>query len=43
MHEVNVVRISGLQCNCEAAKQQIVAIVDSLQKSNPHSQSEVCA
>ena len=43
MHEVNVVRIRGVQCNCEAAKQQIVAIVDSLKKRKPHSQSEVRA
>lgn len=38
-----MVNIKGIRCNCEAAKRQIEAIVDSSMKRKSHSQSEVCA
>ena len=37
-----MVTVKGIRRNCEAAKQQIEAIVDSSMKRKPHSQSEVC-
>ena len=42
VRDVQMVTIKGIRCNCEAAKRQIEAIVDSSMKRKPHSQSEVC-